>query len=99
LRTAADDDQRDGKNQSMRKRVEEGSQETIRCEASTSSLPDRKRAPIYAANLTAARARTVFEGGWVAPEDYIATVYLLERTRGSGFHAALGARRPVVPEA
>jgi len=56
-------------------------------------------APIHATNLTAALAGTVFDGGWVAPEDSAATVDLLERTRGSGFHAALGARRPVVPEA
>jgi len=56
-------------------------------------------APIHATNLTAALAGTVFEGGWVAPEDYAATVDLLERTRGAAFHAAFGARSPLAPEA
>jgi len=56
-------------------------------------------APIHATNLTAALAGSVFEGGWVAPEDYAATVDLLERTRGAAFSAAFVPQSPRAPEA
>lgn len=55
--------------------------------------------PIHATNRTASLAGEVFDGALVAPEDYAATVDLLERSRGSAFHAAFAAARAAPPEA
>jgi hypothetical protein len=55
--------------------------------------------PIHATNLTASLAGEVFDDARVAPEDYAATVDLLEKTRGSAFHAAFGATKAAPREA
>ena len=55
--------------------------------------------PIHATNLTAALAGVIYEGALVGPEDYAATVDLLEQTQGSAFHLVFDPSRQAQPKA